>query len=214
MASHRDVKDDGLDGADTAPLEGEPGAGGATSSAAPRVLALAPGSVSIVVPVHNSATILPRLVERLEPVLRRTQRTVQGLILVNGSGGTRLGVVEEQARRHSWIRGIDLMRNYGQHNALLLRIRAARHAIVVTIDDDLQHPPEEIRRCSRSSRAATTRGLRRSGRGAARLPARRRLARHQDRAVAGDGGADRAQRQRVPCRAARARDAFATTATT
>ena len=42
------------------------------------------------------------------------------------------------------IRGIDLARNFGQHNALLAGIRAARYDVVVTIDDDLQHPPEEI----------------------------------------------------------------------
>jgi len=42
------------------------------------------------------------------------------------------------------VRGIDLMRNYGQHNALLCGIRAAHHAVIVTMDDDLQNPPEEI----------------------------------------------------------------------
>lgn len=104
----------------------------------------APGSISVVVPVHNSATILPRLVERLEPVLR-AQHVPFELILVNdGSRDGSWSTVEEQARRHPWVRGIDLMRNYGQHNALLCGLRAARHAIVVTIDDDLQHPPEEI----------------------------------------------------------------------
>jgi undecaprenyl-phosphate 4-deoxy-4-formamido-L-arabinose transferase len=46
--------------------------------------------------------------------------------------------------RYSWITGIDLMRNYGQHNALLCGIRAAKHAVIITMDDDLQHPPAEI----------------------------------------------------------------------
>ncbi|MEP7359389.1 MAG: glycosyltransferase, partial [Anaerolineales bacterium] len=46
----------------------------------------------------------------------------------------------------NWLVGIDLMRNYGQHNALLCGIRAARHELIVTMDDDLQHPPEEIHR--------------------------------------------------------------------
>jgi undecaprenyl-phosphate 4-deoxy-4-formamido-L-arabinose transferase len=44
------------------------------------------------------------------------------------------------------VRGVNLMRNYGQHNALLAGIRAARYAVTVTMDDDLQHPPEEIPR--------------------------------------------------------------------
>src|SRR5207302_8844262 len=47
---------------------------------------------------------------------------------------------------YQWVRGVSLMRNYGQHNALLCGIRAARYQIIVTIDADLQHPPEEIPR--------------------------------------------------------------------
>src|SRR5439155_742023 len=43
-----------------------------------------------------------------------------------------------------WVRGVHLMRNYGQHNAVLCGIRLARHDVIVTLDDDLQHPPEEI----------------------------------------------------------------------
>ena len=50
----------------------------------------------------------------------------------------------ELARADRRIRGIQLNRNYGQHNALLCGIRAARYPITVTLDDDLQHPPEEI----------------------------------------------------------------------
>ena len=44
------------------------------------------------------------------------------------------------------MRGLNLMRNYGQHNALLCGIRAAKYDVIVTMDDDLQHPPEEIPR--------------------------------------------------------------------
>jgi glycosyltransferase involved in cell wall biosynthesis len=53
-------------------------------------------------------------------------------------------VIVDLAGQDPSIRGIDLMRNYGQHNAVLAGIRAARGEITVTIDDDLQHPPEEI----------------------------------------------------------------------
>src|SRR5262249_41396236 len=48
------------------------------------------------------------------------------------------------AERYPEVRGLDLSRNFGQHNALLCGIRAARHEIIVTLDDDLQNPPEEI----------------------------------------------------------------------
>jgi len=53
-------------------------------------------------------------------------------------------VIQELARDHSWVKGVHLMRNYGQHNAVLCGIRLARNAVIVTLDDDLQHPPEEI----------------------------------------------------------------------
>jgi glycosyltransferase involved in cell wall biosynthesis len=55
-------------------------------------------------------------------------------------------VIEDLSRAHAWIRGIHLMRNYGQHNAVLCGIRTAAHEIVITMDDDLQHPPEELPR--------------------------------------------------------------------
>jgi undecaprenyl-phosphate 4-deoxy-4-formamido-L-arabinose transferase len=66
-------------------------------------------------------------------------------VLVNdGSGDGSWERIEELAARDGRVRGVDLMRNYGQHNALLAGIRAARGDVVVTIDDDLQNPPEEI----------------------------------------------------------------------
>jgi glycosyltransferase involved in cell wall biosynthesis len=69
------------------------------------------------------------------------------LVLVeDGSPDGTWNVIQELARQYPFIRGIRLMRNYGQHNALLCGIRAARGGIIVTMDDDLQNPPEEIPR--------------------------------------------------------------------
>jgi undecaprenyl-phosphate 4-deoxy-4-formamido-L-arabinose transferase len=67
------------------------------------------------------------------------------LVLVNdGSLDDSWEQITEAVRSDSRVRGIDLARNYGQHNALLAGIRAARGATIVTMDDDLQNPPEEI----------------------------------------------------------------------
>jgi glycosyltransferase involved in cell wall biosynthesis len=100
--------------------------------------------VSVIVPVYNSEGSLPLLVERLSQTLE-PGRELGELILVNDeSRDGSWGVIQELAARHSWIRGFNLMRNYGQHNALLCGIRLARFPIVVTLDDDLQTPPEEI----------------------------------------------------------------------
>ncbi len=100
-------------------------------------------SLSVVVPVYNSEGSLRPLVERLEPVLRLIADDFELILVNDGSRDGSWAVVQELAARHTWIRAFDLMRNYGQHNALLCGIRAARHDIVMTMDDDLQHPPEE-----------------------------------------------------------------------
>jgi undecaprenyl-phosphate 4-deoxy-4-formamido-L-arabinose transferase len=100
--------------------------------------------LSVVVPVYRSEAILPELVRRLEPVLVAIAENCE-LVLVNDCSPDRSwDVMCELAGRYSWIRPINLMRNYGQHNALLCGIRAAGYEIIVTMDDDLQHPPEEI----------------------------------------------------------------------
>jgi glycosyltransferase involved in cell wall biosynthesis len=100
--------------------------------------------ISVVIPVYRSEAILPELIRRLESVLGAIAKDFE-LILVNDCSPDRSwDVISDLADRYSWIRPIDLMRNYGQHNALLCGIRAARYEVIVTMDDDLQHPPEEI----------------------------------------------------------------------
>ena len=103
-----------------------------------------PGGLSVVVPVYRSEAILPELVQRLEEVLARIASAYE-LVLVNDSSPDRSwDVICQLAERNSWIHPINLMRNYGQHNALLCGIRAAQYDVIVTLDDDLQHPPEEV----------------------------------------------------------------------
>lgn len=53
-------------------------------------------------------------------------------------------VIQTLVSQYDCVRGIDLMKNSGQHNALLCGVRAAKHDVIVTMDDDLQHPPELI----------------------------------------------------------------------
>ncbi len=103
-------------------------------------------SVSVVIPVFNSEPILESLVRRLEPVLRGLSRPFEAILVDDGSRDGSGDLIRRLARDRPWLRGIHLMRNYGQHNALLCGIRAARHGVIVTMDDDLQHPPEEIPR--------------------------------------------------------------------
>ncbi|HKF03858.1 MAG TPA: glycosyltransferase family 2 protein [Candidatus Sulfotelmatobacter sp.] len=100
--------------------------------------------LSVVIPVYRSEAILPELVRRLGSALTVSAEEFE-LILVNDcSPDGSWEVICDLAADRSWIRPINLMRNYGQHNALLCGIRAARYGVIITMDDDLQHPPEEI----------------------------------------------------------------------
>jgi undecaprenyl-phosphate 4-deoxy-4-formamido-L-arabinose transferase len=101
-------------------------------------------SISVVVPVYNSELILPELVKRLAPVLASLSNEHEVVLVNDGSRDGSWEIIQELSRSFEWVRGINLMRNYGQHNALLCGIRAARFDTLVTMDDDLQHPPEDL----------------------------------------------------------------------
>ncbi len=99
-------------------------------------------AISVVVPVYNSAATLEGLAGQIAEALAEREWE---LVLVNdASPDASWEVIARLAAADPRIRGLDLLRNYGQHGALLSGIRAARHPIVVTVDDDLQHPPDEI----------------------------------------------------------------------
>jgi glycosyltransferase involved in cell wall biosynthesis len=101
-------------------------------------------SLSVVIPVYNSEAGLRGLVDRLEIALSALGIPYEAVLVNDGSRDGSWDVICDLARDRSWIAGINLMRNYGQHNALLCGVRAASHDIIVTMDDDLQNPPEEI----------------------------------------------------------------------
>lgn len=99
---------------------------------------------SIVVPVYNGEDSLQQLVEALEIVLPGLCTEYEVLLINDGSSDRSWEIIGQLSLRYPWVHGIKLMRNYGQHNALLCGIRAAKYEIIVTMDDDLQHPPKEI----------------------------------------------------------------------
>ena len=103
-----------------------------------------PASVSIVIPVYNGGATIGAVIDRLVPVLREVGTPFEIILVNDGSPDDSWRAIQAVARAHSHVVGIDLMRNYGQHNALLCGIRRAKHDVIVTLDDDLQEPPEEI----------------------------------------------------------------------
>ncbi len=129
-----------------APAAGDDGLGGNLPGTPAREDRPARVELSVVVPVYNGAAALAELVTRLAPVLEALAARWEIVLVNDGSRDASWQVIAELARREARLRGIDLRRNYGQHNALLCGIRAAAGAVIVTMDDDLQHPPEEIPR--------------------------------------------------------------------
>jgi glycosyltransferase involved in cell wall biosynthesis len=103
-----------------------------------------PDGVSVVVPVYNSEGSLTPLVDRLAAVLSRVSAEWEVLLVNDGSGDRSWEVIRELAGRYPRVAGIRMLRNFGQHNALLAGLRAAQYSVTVTMDDDLQHQPEEI----------------------------------------------------------------------
>jgi undecaprenyl-phosphate 4-deoxy-4-formamido-L-arabinose transferase len=102
------------------------------------------GVLSVVIPVYRSAGILDRLYQRLVPVLEESAASWEILFVEDGGGDGSWEVICQLSEEDDRVRGIRMSRNYGQHNALLCGIRAASGDVVVTMDDDLQHPPEEL----------------------------------------------------------------------
>src|SRR5262245_20576560 len=99
---------------------------------------------SVVVPVYRGAATLESLVERLGKVLPQISEKYEVLLVNDGSPDESWKVIQELAGRYAWVRGISLMRNYGQENATLCGILESRYEIIGSMDDDLQHAPEEL----------------------------------------------------------------------
>jgi undecaprenyl-phosphate 4-deoxy-4-formamido-L-arabinose transferase len=101
-------------------------------------------SVSVVVPVYRGSGSLPELVRRLESVLTEHFDRFEVILVNDGSPDRSWDVIRRLAAERLFVRGINLMRNYGQHSALLCGILQASGDLIVTMDDDLQHRPEDI----------------------------------------------------------------------
>ncbi len=104
-------------------------------------------SVSVVVPVFNGARSLDELVGRLLEMAAISSAgldLVEVILVDDASADESWAAIERLAGAHERVRGIALARNFGQHAALLAGIRSTSGEVIVTMDDDLQHLPEEV----------------------------------------------------------------------
>lgn len=96
-------------------------------------------------PCYRSGATLPALVERLTTTLPAITSAYEVILVVDGPIDDTYAVARELERTHpDAVRAVLMRRNYGQHNALLAGLSRVRYDVTVTMDDDLQHRPEEI----------------------------------------------------------------------
>ncbi|HEY4366245.1 MAG TPA: glycosyltransferase [Steroidobacteraceae bacterium] len=102
-------------------------------------------ALSVVIPVHNEQSVLPQLFARLYATLDAIDRTCEVLFVDDGSTDRSVALLRaQQQQRPDMTRVLVLAGNFGQHNAILAGFAHARGAAVITLDADLQNPPEEI----------------------------------------------------------------------
>jgi undecaprenyl-phosphate 4-deoxy-4-formamido-L-arabinose transferase len=103
--------------------------------------------ISIVIPIYNEEDGLPHLFARLYPALDQLARPYEVVFVDDGSADRSVAVLREQfERRPDVTRVVVLARNAGQHMAILAAFEQTRGTYVITLDADLQNPPEEIPR--------------------------------------------------------------------
>lgn len=101
--------------------------------------------LSVLVPVYGSNGTLRELLRRLSEVLENGDLSYEVVFVDDSSPDDSWQVLcDLQAAHPERVTAVRLMRNFGQHNALMCGLRHARGKLIVTMDDDLQHPPEEI----------------------------------------------------------------------
>ena len=101
-------------------------------------------TVSVVIPVYNAAGHVERTVTQVRSVLDECADAYEVVLVDDGSVDDTWKVLSALATDIDEVRAIRLERNFGEQNAVLCGIRAARLDVIVTIDDDLQQPPSEI----------------------------------------------------------------------
>ena len=101
--------------------------------------------ISLVVPVYNEEENLPELLRRLFAVMEELKRPFEIILVNDGSKDSSLPIMLMSRKDHpDTLRVIDFNGNFGQHTAILAGFKSARGDFVITLDADLQNPPEEI----------------------------------------------------------------------
>ena len=104
-----------------------------------------PLSISVVIPIYNEALSLPALFARLYPALDAISQSYEIIFINDGSSDQSAAILRQQFQKRPEVtRVILLAHNCGQHNAILAGFAQTRGQLIITLDADLQNPPEEI----------------------------------------------------------------------
>ncbi len=103
-----------------------------------------PRKVSVVIPVYNEEANIPTLLPRLLPVMERLGRPWEVVFVDDGSRDRSLEMLKAEGARCPGVKVVELVRNAGQHMAIMAAFTATDGEYVITLDADLQNPPEEI----------------------------------------------------------------------
>jgi glycosyltransferase involved in cell wall biosynthesis len=101
-------------------------------------------NISVVVPIYKGEMLIEPLVAQLSQTLPAFTEKYEIILINDGSPDNSWTVIQNLTNKYECVWGIRMMRNYGQHNATLCGVRLARYEITVTMDQDLQHQPEDI----------------------------------------------------------------------
>lgn len=100
--------------------------------------------ISIVIPVYRSELSLVELHDRIANTLHEIAGMYEVIFVEDCGGDGSWEIIQRLSHQFKNVRGIQMSRNFGQHNALLCGIREAKGDLIITMDDDLQHPPEVL----------------------------------------------------------------------
>ncbi|SVB17088.1 uncharacterized protein METZ01_LOCUS169942, partial [marine metagenome] len=101
-------------------------------------------SFSVVIPVFNSSSYLASTIEAIVQVFEKRGRMLELVLINDGSSDSSWQVIVEKAKTDQRIIGLDLLRNFGQQSAVLCGLSVATGDYVITMDDDLQTPVDQI----------------------------------------------------------------------
>ena len=100
--------------------------------------------LSIIIPVYNSAKILPELTEQIVNNLKNKITSFEIYFINDCSNDNSWNIIVNLSKKYSWVKGINLKNNYGQHNAVMAGLNLCNGDDVILMDDDLQHDPKYI----------------------------------------------------------------------